>query len=135
MEDRKDIAAEKKRKGTHNCAQAVLDTYADVVGADPALLMRLGRGFAAGMGNGDGTCGAIVGAGMIIGLATESRPASVKAMGALMQKFAARCGSTKCSELKGIATGCPLRSCPDCVSDASELLEEALSQLDTPAKL
>ena len=32
METRKHIAAEKKRCNSHNCAQAILHTYADVVG-------------------------------------------------------------------------------------------------------
>ncbi len=32
METRKHIAAERKRCGSHNCAQAILCTYADKVG-------------------------------------------------------------------------------------------------------
>ena len=32
METRKHIAAEKKRCNSHNCAQAILHTYADVAG-------------------------------------------------------------------------------------------------------
>ena len=34
METRKHIAAERKRCGSHNCAQAILGTYADKVGID-----------------------------------------------------------------------------------------------------
>lgn len=34
MDTRKNIAAEKKRLNTHNCAQAVTSTYCDVVGLD-----------------------------------------------------------------------------------------------------
>ena len=32
METRKQIAAEKKRCNSHNCAQAILHTYADIAG-------------------------------------------------------------------------------------------------------
>ena len=32
METRKEIAAEKKRCNSHNCAQAVVQTYADIAG-------------------------------------------------------------------------------------------------------
>ena len=32
MKTRKQIAAEKKRCNSHNCAQAILHTYADVAG-------------------------------------------------------------------------------------------------------
>lgn len=37
METRKHIAAEKKRCGSHNCAQAILHTYADIAGIDEKL--------------------------------------------------------------------------------------------------
>ena len=37
METRKHIAAEKKRCGSHNCAQAILHTYADIAGIDEEL--------------------------------------------------------------------------------------------------
>ena len=44
-----------------------------------------------------------------------------------MEKFQQRNGATQCKLLKGIGTGKPLRDCPDCVADASEFLEEYLS--------
>ena len=34
METRKQLAAEKKRLNTHNCAQAVVCTYCDLCGLD-----------------------------------------------------------------------------------------------------
>ena len=39
METRKEIAAEKKRCNSHNCAQAVVQTYADIAGIDDATAM------------------------------------------------------------------------------------------------
>ena len=55
----------KKQSGC-NCAQAVLCTYADIVGIDEETAMRLAAPFGAGMGNMEGTCGAIVGAGLVL---------------------------------------------------------------------
>lgn len=60
METRKEIAAEKKRCGSHNCTQAVLCTYHDFTGMDEETIKNAGNAFAAGMGNMEGTCGALV---------------------------------------------------------------------------
>ena len=100
METRKEIAAEKKRCGSHNCTQAVVCTYYDYTGIDEDTLKNVGNAFAAGMGNMEGTCGALVGAGVVLGLAT-----------------------------KGVGTGKVLRECPLCVADAAEFLEEQLDKL------
>ena len=54
METRKEIAAEKKRCGAHNCTQAVVCTYHDYTGMDEATLKHIGNAFAAGMGNMEG---------------------------------------------------------------------------------
>jgi len=78
------------------------------------------------MGNMEGTCGALVGAGMIIGLATKDRNESRAQMKQIMTKFQQRNGATQCKLLKGVGTGVILRDCPDCVADASEFLEELL---------
>ena len=74
----------------------------------------------------EGTCGAVVGAGMIIGLATKDRNLSRARMAQLMTRFQERNGATRCRLLKGIDTGKVLRDCPDCVADASEFLEEII---------
>ena len=65
METRKHKAAEKLQNGTHNCAQAVICTYADVAGIDEETARNLGNAFGAGMGTMEGTCGALIGAGVI----------------------------------------------------------------------
>ena len=41
MNTRKHIAAEKKRCGSHNCAQAILHTYADIAGIDEDTAMNI----------------------------------------------------------------------------------------------
>lgn len=124
METRKHLAAERKK--TCNCAQAVIATYADMVGITEQQAMNLGNAFGSGMGNMEGTCGALTGAAIIVGLATGDKLRSRKAMTKIMTQFQERNGATQCKLLKGVGTGQVLRSCEDCVADASELLENEL---------
>ena len=44
MDTRKHLAAEKKRCNTHNCAQAVVCTYCDLVGLDEKTAVTMGTG-------------------------------------------------------------------------------------------
>lgn len=129
METRKEIAAEKKRCGAHNCTQAVVCTYHDYTGMDEATLKHIGNAFAAGMGNMEGTCGALIGAGVILGLTTKDKAKSVKAMRQIMTQFQQRNGATQCKLLKGVGTGKILRECPLCVADAAEFLEGQLEKV------
>lgn len=124
METRKHLAAERKK--TCNCAQAVIATYADMVGITEQQAMNLGNAFGSGMGNMEGTCGALTGAAIIVGLATGDKLRSRKVMTKIMTQFQERNGATQCKLLKGVGTGQVLRSCEDCVADASELLENEL---------
>lgn len=128
MESRKELAASRKACGSHNCTQAVCCTYHDFTGLDEDTLKQVGNCFAAGMGNMEGTCGAIVGAGIVYGLAIHDKAKAIKGMRQIMEKFKQRNGSTQCKVLKGVDTGQVLRACPLCVSDASEFLEELLEQ-------
>ena len=128
METRKHLAAEKKRCGSHNCAQAIVCTYADQIGLDDATARNVGNAFAAGMGNMEGTCGALVGAGIVLGMATKDKAQSMKAMRQVMTQFQQRNGATLCRLLKGVGTKEMLRECPDCVADAAEFLEAQLSE-------
>ena len=126
MESRKEKAAELKCCGSYNCAQSVLCTYYDYMGMDMETAKHLGNSLGAGMGNMEGTCGAIVGAGIVLGLATKDKGKASKGMRQIMEKFQACNGAVQCKLLKGVETGKVLRECPLCVSDASEFLEELL---------
>ncbi len=121
-------AAEKKRAGSHNCAQAVVTTYADMVGLDEATANNIAAAFGTGMGNAEGTCGALVGAGIILGLAKNDRIEARRSMNTIMTKFRMRNGATQCRLLKGVDTKVVLRDCAGCVQDAAELLQEELSR-------
>ena len=80
MDTRKLIAAEKKRCNSHNCAQAILHTYADIAGIDEESAMNIAGAFGGGMGNLEGTCGALVGAGLVLGLVNKDKVKSMKQM-------------------------------------------------------
>ncbi len=127
METRKQIASEKKRCGSHNCAQAILHTYADCAGISESAAMDIAGALGVGMGNMEGTCGALVGAGLVLGMKNKDKIKSMKQMREIMNKFQARNGATQCRMLKGVGGGKMLRECPDCVSDAAEFLEEKLN--------
>ena len=92
------------------------------------MVKNIGNGFGAGMGNMEGTCGAIVGAGIVYSLATKDKVKAMKGMRQIMEKFQQRNGATQCKLLKGIGTGKVLRECPLCVAAASEFLEELLEK-------
>ena len=78
------------------------------------------------MGNMQGTCGALVGAGMVLGLHHQNPARAMQAMRHVISRFQERNGATQCRMLKGIDTGQVLRECPLCVADATEFLEETL---------
>ena len=126
MESRVNQAVERKHSGRFNCAQAVACAYCDMAGADEEMMYRVAGAFGVGMGNMEGTCGALVGAGIVLGMAMNDRVASMQAMRRVMTKFRSRNGSTCCKDLKGVETRCVLRECNDCVADAAEFLEEEL---------
>ena len=126
MTSRSHIAALKKQTGECNCAQAVTSTYADIAGIDHDTAMNACNAFAAGMGNMEGTCGALVGAGIVLGLVKRDKMLSMKLMREIMTRFQLEARATQCRQLKGVDSGKPLLPCPQCVATACKLLEEYL---------
>ena len=119
---RAEQAVEYKRR--MNCCQAVLAAFPDITGFSEETAMRLGSAFGSGMGGMDGTCGALCGAEMVLGMkAYEGKPIHAKAK-SMHQAFRERTGATICRELKGVDTGHALCSCEECVRHAAEILEE-----------
>ena len=82
----------------------------------------------------NGTCGAVSGAVMLAGFKNSDgnleTPAtkvdSYKLSKKSLDTFEEKNGSTVCRELKGVDTGKVLRSCPDCIMDAVEIVENVL---------
>lgn len=124
---RKEEAIGRKVGGQYNCAQAVACTYCDYAGVDEETIRNLTAAFGAGMGTGEGTCGALVGAGVVLGGFHKDRAAAMAAMRTLIKTFGEKNGAVTCRELKGAGTGCPLRGCNDCVGDAAGILETLLT--------
>lgn len=125
-----------KSSGEYNCAQAVACAFAPVIGADKEQIYNAANAFGRGMGCLEATCGALTGAGIVVGIATKDRLKSMKMMAGILKKFEKRNGATICKNLKGITinpatgamtAGTPLRPCNLCVADSAEFLAEALS--------
>ncbi len=130
MESRKELAAEKKRNG-YNCAQAVACTYCDLFGIEETEMAAMTQALGTGVGGTmEGTCGAITGACVLLGMANkeEGRPKAMRDARTLMNRFMERNKTATCKVLKGIETGVVLRECEDCVRDAAEFVEQILSE-------
>lgn len=118
----------------YNCAQAVACAFAEEIGVDMEVLFKACEGFGLGMGGMNGTCGAISGAVMLAGfknsdgnLDTPATKASTYQLSKeILEKFEEKNKATRCRDLKGVDTGKVLRSCPGCIEDAVEIVQEVL---------
>ena len=117
IEERANQAAQWKATGIYNCAQAVTQAFADQIPVEAETLKKLGAGYAAGMGCMESTCGALIGAVMVAGIATDGR-GTPRVSKELVQTFKEKCGATICKDLKGVETGTVLCPCPECVRNA-----------------
>ncbi|MBR1797298.1 MAG: C_GCAxxG_C_C family protein [Clostridiales bacterium] len=107
----------KGKFGKMMCSAAVLTTYKDLIGITEAEAMLKAAPMAGGRME---TCGAILAAQEILKV---KAPEKVDMLEELFEK---KNGSTLCKELKGRTGGPLLRSCPGCVEDASQILEQLL---------
>ena len=134
MSDRIILADELHRKG-FSCSQSVAVACADLVDVPKEILFKATEGFGAGMGTGDGVCGALTGALLIAGLknstgnlaAPKSKASTMKISKAMMNSFREKSGAIICRELKGVDTGKMICSCPDCIKHGVEVVEENLT--------
>lgn len=141
------IIAEKLFYEGYNCAQSVLLAFEDVTGLDRKTAAALSSSFGGGLGRMREVCGAVSGAGMVLGIVygysdPEDRDAK-KAHYRRVQDFCARFkeknGSIVCRELlsgTGASTGgnpeerteeyYKKRPCPMLVRHAAEILDKML---------
>lgn len=132
------------REGCANCAQAVLSVYGEYFGLAPEQARAVACGFGGGMGGMGGTCGAVTGAYMALGLTYDAADADsrTKVYGLvqeLTRRFAARHGSVVCRELLGVDLATPegkkafrerdmlAAICLRLDASAAEILEELLA--------
>lgn len=93
-----------------NCSQAVLAPRAESLGLPRETALRAAAGFGAGMGRLQDVCGAVTGAGMVLGLRyghTEAGDLAGKdrvyaLTRDLHRRFVLAHGTTKCRELLGV---------------------------------
>ncbi|MDE7026037.1 MAG: C-GCAxxG-C-C family protein [Paramuribaculum sp.] len=127
-EDKVLRAVELKKSGACNCAQSVACVFCEEAGVDIDTMRAVTSAFGTGMGTTYGTCGALVGAGVVLGLVERDRVRARAVMKEVMEQFEQRNGATVCRALKGLDSGKMLRSCNDCVADATEITCKYLSQ-------
>ena len=96
-----------------NCAQSVLSPYARELGVEPGTALAISTGFGGGMGKMAGTCGAVTGAFMALGLVRGMRSPEDKAakdatyalVREMARRFTEKNGSINCRELLGCDIG------------------------------
>ena len=142
--DRKEIALLCLSK-KHNCAQSVLYPFADYIGMDKEMALKVASCFGGGMKCGE-ACGAVTGALMAIGMKYGSSieneemgqyPAYRKGLD-FIKKFREQSGTILCRELLGFDTSNPeemrkavqqglhISVCAKAIVSAVEILEELL---------
>ncbi len=125
--NRSELGASLKR--SHNCCQAVLLAFEDKLPYDKEALLMLSSTFGSGMGGMMGTCGALIGAEMVLGILSKQTRGMNPISRKLFQTFEEKCGASRCIDLKGVVTGHMLCSCEDCVKNAIEAVEDQLGSL------
>lgn len=146
MTDAVDQAVQRFKTG-YNCCQSVLLPLADRYGLDADLAVRLATGFGIGMARG-GTCGAVSGAVMVLGLAhggggtdgTAAKIATYARARYFYSRFAERHGTIICRDLLGLDPSTPdglararqenrfVSVCVALVADAVELVQAVLDE-------
>ena len=105
------ILAEAYKKKGFKCAESVILAMAEVQGIESDLLTKIGTVFSSGMSQTCGTCGALTGAVMGIGIALgrtetdQSAGPSQKATKQLITEFEQEFGAKDCHMLLGFDIG------------------------------
>lgn len=138
--------AKKQFEKGFSCAPAVLSAYAERLGLEEALALKIACGFGGGIGRMGRTCGAVTGAIMAIGLKhgqadaddEESRRRTHELVKEFINRFIALHGSIECKELIDYDLSDPAEfklakknkvfqnKCTSFVYDSARILEEIL---------
>lgn len=127
MLNRVEKAVEKKKNG-YNCAQAVACTYCDYTDGNEEDIYNATQAFGIGMATLEGNCGALSGAGVVIGLTNKDRNKTMQDTKTMIHEFKEKNSTVICKELKGIESGIVIRACEDCIRDTCVSLEKILEQ-------
>lgn len=126
--DKKEMAVYLKHNG-YNCAQAVMMVYKDKLGLTEELIKQLGSGFGSGMGGTRATCGALVGANMVLGVLNKTEKPTKMISKDMVSEFIEKSGALECHVLKGVETRKVLCSCEDCIRNAIDILDSKLNNM------
>lgn len=146
MAEKEKIAIELFRSGL-NCAQAVLTAYSDELKVDKKYTAAVACGFGGGMGRLQGTCGAVTGSYMVLGIFNSnlypdndvSKDESYTMIQKFSEKFISMNGSIDCKSL----LKCEIKSaegrkwakenkifetvCEKCIVDSVKIIEELVN--------
>lgn len=131
-----------------NCCQAVFTPFALEMGIDEQTSLKISSGFAAGLCYHGETCGAVIGAHMVLGLmegySEPDNQVTREKIKSLIEKFrkefVSKHGSTKCGELLGTSpaseagiaylkeNGIFEKNCPIFVADSVNIIQQLLEQ-------
>lgn len=117
-----------------NCCQSVACAFAKEAGIAEEVLFKAGEGFGLGMGGMECTCGALTGAILLAGFKNSdgnledpgTKADTYKLSKEMVTLFKEKTGGIICKDLKGVETGTPLCSCPDCICKGIEVVQEVL---------
>jgi len=126
-----------------NCSSSVFSTYCEDFGLDKKTGLKLACGLGGGMGRLQGTCGAVSGAYLLIGLKhgmylkedTDARIKTYDMVREFAKLFAERNETTCCRDLLGVdllnddpqmTAGRIKETCPKLIRDAAEIVEQLL---------
>lgn len=127
----------------YNCAQSVVLSFADDLKYSKELALKISAGFGGGMGKQQGTCGAVTGGIMVLGLLKgeevnnndELKSEAYSSVKELSREFTAAYNTTSCRELIGCDLNTPEGAakfkeeklmenvCAGCVAKAVQIVE------------
>lgn len=127
-----------------NCCQAVVAPFAEELGVDLSLALRIANPFGAGIARSGSVCGAVVGALLVIGLRhgmrapgdAAARERTMALSRRFLERFREENGATECNALLGVDVNTPegfetARSsglfatvCPRAIESARRILAE-----------
>ncbi len=143
----KKIASESFKNG-YNCAQSVISAFGPELGLSRELAIKMTTGFGAGVNHSGNTCGAVIGAYLVIGLKygidvpsdKEGKETTRELLDKFSEKFRESYPSLLCKDILGADVSKPdeleaLRKedkfasfCPHVVEVAATIVEEILDE-------